>query len=185
MRKIMLATAALSLAAAAPALAQNNTNWSNTPAGPNSGYQSNGSSYSGQPGWHTQQYGSQQGQEQAHQALQRRIRQELSQAGFTDIKIMPESFLVHARDPQGNPFMMILNPSGMTAVTAAPGRGNSSYSQNENWNQSQNSRNGWQNGYSSNDANGGNWGPTGSSAMNNSGQSDNAINSPNGNGTYR
>ncbi|MBV9288357.1 MAG: hypothetical protein JO288_11150 [Hyphomicrobiales bacterium] len=46
-----------------------------------------------------------------------RMRDDLKKAGFTDIKIMPESFLVRAKDPQGNPVMMVINPDSVTAVT--------------------------------------------------------------------
>jgi hypothetical protein len=41
----------------------------------------------------------------------------LEQAGYTDIKIMPESFLVRAKDRSGNPIMMVINPDSITAVT--------------------------------------------------------------------
>lgn len=177
MRTLIIAAAALALGAA-PAFAQGNTPY-NTPAGPDTGYQSNGSSYSGQQGWHHEMYGQQGRQHHNHYArLEHHIRRELSQAGFTNIRIMPRSFIVRAQDPEGNPFMMIMNPHSVTAIRAVPTEGGNQqqYGQNgsehegsSSWNQAQN---------------GGNWGMTGSSAMNNSGQSGNAINSPNGNGTY-
>jgi hypothetical protein len=34
---------------------------------------------------------------------------------------MPESFLVRAKDPSGNPIMMVINPDSVAAVTYAPG----------------------------------------------------------------
>jgi hypothetical protein len=46
-----------------------------------------------------------------------RLREDLSKAGFTDIKIMPSSFLVRAKDSQGNPVMMVINPDSVTEVT--------------------------------------------------------------------
>lgn len=47
-----------------------------------------------------------------------KLRQSLAQAGFTDVRIMPRSFLVHAKDSDGNPVMMVINPDSVTAVTA-------------------------------------------------------------------
>jgi hypothetical protein len=52
--------------------------------------------------------------------MTQRLRSDLSKAGFTDIKIMPSSFLVRAKDSQGNPVMMVINPDSMTEVTEAP-----------------------------------------------------------------
>src|SRR5581483_12471388 len=49
--------------------------------------------------------------------IRQQVQQNLSKAGFTDIKIMPESFLVRAKDPNGNPVMMVINPDSVTAVT--------------------------------------------------------------------
>ncbi len=45
------------------------------------------------------------------------VQQNLSKAGYTDIKVMPESFLVRAKDPSGNPVMMVINPDSVAAVT--------------------------------------------------------------------
>jgi sporulation protein YlmC with PRC-barrel domain len=41
----------------------------------------------------------------------------LRQAGFTDVRIMPEAFLVRAKDPSGNPVTMFINPTSMEMVT--------------------------------------------------------------------
>jgi hypothetical protein len=89
MRSFFLA-AALTLALAAPALAQNSQGQN-----PMSG--------------------------QNPAALRQQVRQNLAAAGFTDIKVMPESFLVRAKDRSGNPVMMIINPDSVTAVTALSG----------------------------------------------------------------
>jgi hypothetical protein len=51
------------------------------------------------------------------QNLQQQVQNNLKSAGFTDIKIMPESFLVRAKDKSGNPVMMVINPDSITAVT--------------------------------------------------------------------
>jgi hypothetical protein len=53
--------------------------------------------------------------------LRQEVQQNLSKAGFSDIKIMPESFLVRAKDPNGNPVMMVINPDSIAAVTLENG----------------------------------------------------------------
>ena len=49
--------------------------------------------------------------------MRREVQQNLVKAGFTDIQIMPESFLVRAKDPSGHSMMMVINPESVTAVT--------------------------------------------------------------------
>lgn len=49
--------------------------------------------------------------------MRQQVRQNLEAAGYTDVKVMPESFLVRAKDRSGNPVMMIINPGSVTAVT--------------------------------------------------------------------
>jgi hypothetical protein len=46
-----------------------------------------------------------------------KLRDDLAKAGFTNITIMPSSFLVLAKDSQGNRVMMIVNPDSLTEVT--------------------------------------------------------------------
>jgi hypothetical protein len=41
----------------------------------------------------------------------------LQQSGFTDIKVIPDSFLVQARDKSGNPVTMFIGPNSATEVT--------------------------------------------------------------------
>jgi hypothetical protein len=144
MRRILLTSAALALAAA-PAFAA-----TNTPAGPDMNQSATGSGSGAQMGGQTS------GPHGA--ALRQQINQDLSQAGFTDIHVMPESFLVRAKDKRGNPVMMVINPDSVTAVTEMSGQNGGQTAQN-----------------------GG--GAMGSSTMTNSGQSGGAINAPNGNGT--
>ena len=45
------------------------------------------------------------------------VKNELEQAGYKDIRIIPLSYLVQATDRNGNPAMMVITPSSMTAVT--------------------------------------------------------------------
>jgi hypothetical protein len=61
---------------------------------------------------------SQQNAQQGAKTISARLRQSLTQAGFTDVHVMPESFLVRAKDKDGNPVMMVVNPDSVTSVTA-------------------------------------------------------------------
>jgi hypothetical protein len=49
--------------------------------------------------------------------LGQKLRDDLTKAGFTNITIMPSSFLVRAKDSQGHAVMMIINPDSLTDVT--------------------------------------------------------------------
>ena len=49
--------------------------------------------------------------------VSQRLRDDLTKAGFTDITIVPSSFLVRAKDSQGNPVLMVINPDAFTEVT--------------------------------------------------------------------
>ena len=51
-------------------------------------------------------------------AIQAKLTQDLSKAGFTNVEVMPESFLVRAKDKEGRPVMMVINPDSVTSVTA-------------------------------------------------------------------
>ena len=60
---------------------------------------------------------------QAPSHISQRLHDDLTKAGFTDIIIMPSSFLVRAKDSQGNSVMMVINPDSLTDVaehTQAP-----------------------------------------------------------------
>lgn len=54
---------------------------------------------------------------QNSQSLQASVQQNLKSAGFTDIHVMPSSFLVRAKDKDGNPVMMVINPDSVTAIS--------------------------------------------------------------------
>jgi hypothetical protein len=107
--RIILATAAALLVASA-AFAQSPTGAGNRgtqDAAPNSGQSAT------------------QGQNQQspmdHQSMGAQIQKNLQAAGFTDVQIMPSSFLVRAKDRDGNPVMMVINPDSVTAVTKMGG----------------------------------------------------------------
>ena len=46
----------------------------------------------------------------------RALRAELTKSGFTNINIVPTSFMVRATDSQGNPVMMVVSPDSVTAI---------------------------------------------------------------------
>ncbi len=71
---------------------------------------------------------------QSPQAVQEQVRKNLQQAGFTDIQLMPSSFLVRAKDKSGNPVMMVINPDSITAVTEIDHPGSSTTGQGSNGN---------------------------------------------------
>jgi hypothetical protein len=52
----------------------------------------------------------------AAQAIQQLIQQRLASAGFTDIQMVPNSFLISARDRDGHPVTMMAAPSDISAL---------------------------------------------------------------------
>lgn len=80
----------------------------------------------------TQQQGN---QKESAQQIEQSLRSDLSKAGYTDIHIMPGSFLVQAKNSQGEPTEMMISPNSIRAVTAmntttAGQAGNGSHSSN-------------------------------------------------------
>lgn len=57
-----------------------------------------------------------QGTPMAPGAMQDALKHDLTQAGFTDIQVMPSSFLVRAKDKTGHPIMMVINPDSVTEI---------------------------------------------------------------------
>ena len=104
----ILTTAGLAMAFALPAAAQSTQPPSHSsPASTSPGQQSNSTG----------------GQDAA--TAQQHVKQDLEQAGFTSVQVMPESFLVRAHDKQGRPVMMVINPDSITAVTQVSESGQS------------------------------------------------------------
>ena len=96
MRPFFLAAATgAALALALPAVAQT------TPPASNSGAQGQQAGDAGQ--------------------VRQKLKQDLEQSGFTNVQVMPESFLVRAKDKQGRPVLMIVNPDSVTAITELGG----------------------------------------------------------------
>jgi hypothetical protein len=46
-----------------------------------------------------------------------KLKQDLTKAGFTDIQILADSFVVQAKDKNGNPTVMSLSPGGVFAIS--------------------------------------------------------------------
>ena len=74
---------------------------------------------------------------QNQQSIARQVRGDLAKAGYTDVNVMPESFLVRAKDKDGHNVMMIINPDSFLSVTEVS-NGNSGKSSKENNGQSSN-----------------------------------------------
>jgi hypothetical protein len=69
----------------------------------------------------------QNGETGSNAATAQKIRQDLQSAGFTDIKVVAESFVVQAKSKDGEPVLMTIGPRGMT-VFEAMGTGSNSTS---------------------------------------------------------
>ncbi|MGH6812304.1 MAG: hypothetical protein ACREDM_08170 [Methylocella sp.] len=52
------------------------------------------------------------------------MRNGLQQSGFSQVQVMPESFLIRAKDPRGNPVEMIVRPDSFAAVDVRRENGN-------------------------------------------------------------
>lgn len=71
--------------------------------------------------------------------IRQTITQELEKAGYTNVKVAPASFVAEAKDKQGRPVTMVINPDSVTTVTAlsdqskqAPDQSNTGNSSNGN-----------------------------------------------------
>jgi hypothetical protein len=49
--------------------------------------------------------------------IRKQMTNDLEHSGFTDVKIIPGSFIVQAKDKTGNPVTMLLTPDSITEVT--------------------------------------------------------------------
>jgi len=54
---------------------------------------------------------------QAAQNVPQELQQKLTDQGFTDVKVVPDSFLVSAKDKQGYPVTMLIGPNSLTVFT--------------------------------------------------------------------
>jgi hypothetical protein len=52
-----------------------------------------------------------------HVGIRQQLQDDLAKAGYTDVKIMPSSFLVEAKDKKGAAVEMVIGPDSITEVT--------------------------------------------------------------------
>jgi|SRR5579863_249048 len=57
-----------------------------------------------------------------------KIKQDLQNAGFTDVNVVAESFVVQAKSKDGDPVLMTIGPHGMSVFEAMNSSGSSSSS---------------------------------------------------------
>jgi hypothetical protein len=53
------------------------------------------------------------------QSIGQNFRSDLARAGYTDIRMVPDSFVVRAQDPNGVAVMLVLSPDSITVLTEA------------------------------------------------------------------
>jgi hypothetical protein len=62
---------------------------------------------------------------QGSQSLPQQIQQKLKDQGFSNVQVVPGSFLVSAKDKQGDPVTMVIGPQSMTVFTMHSASGSS------------------------------------------------------------
>lgn len=68
-----------------------------------------------------------------------KIQQDLQKEGFTDVKVVAESFVVQGKSPDGDPVVMTIGPHGMSVFEAMNAGGSSSGTTGSNSSPSRNS----------------------------------------------
>ncbi len=68
-----------------------------------------------------------------------KIQQDLQKEGFTDVKVVAESFVVQGKSPDGDPVVMTIGPRGMSVFEAMNASGSSSGTTGSNSSPSRNS----------------------------------------------
>lgn len=102
MRLVALSTAIV-LAASGSAFAQAGNNTGNNEETINQGSQGNSAQNTND--------GSQ---------LPDQVKDDLKQAGFSDVQVVPRSFLVEAKDKNGRPVMMLIHENSIMAISGYP-----------------------------------------------------------------
>ena len=64
-------------------------------------------------------------------SLRSHLRDSLQKAGFSDIKVVPSSFVISAKDKDGNPVFMTVTPDSFTEVSELGGKSSKSASGSE------------------------------------------------------
>ena len=57
------------------------------------------------------------------QDVPRKIHDKLVEQGYSDVQVVPQSFLISAKDKNGNPVMMLIGPNSMTVLATPPSGG--------------------------------------------------------------
>jgi hypothetical protein len=57
------------------------------------------------------------------QNLPQKIHDDLVSRGFTDVHVVPQSFLISAKDKTGKAIVMLVGPNSMTVLSAPPQSG--------------------------------------------------------------
>jgi hypothetical protein len=55
----------------------------------------------------------------ANGSMREQMTSTLEKSGFSDVKVMPDAFLVSAKDKDGNPVTMFINPNSVTELVGA------------------------------------------------------------------
>ena len=71
----------------------------------------------------TQQNSAQSQSAQKGLVAAQKIKQDLQKEGFTDVKVVAESFVVQGKSPDGDPVVMTIGPRGMSVFEAANASG--------------------------------------------------------------
>jgi hypothetical protein len=61
--------------------------------------------------------------EAAGSSMRMQLSDNLKKAGYTDVKVVPEAFIVEAKNKTGEKVMMFLSPDSMTVFTAQDPKG--------------------------------------------------------------
>jgi hypothetical protein len=69
---------------------------------------------------------------QSTQSLPDQIQQKLKDQGFTQVQVVPGSFIVSAKDKQGDPVTMVIGPNSMTVFTVNAHGGSSTTGSSSN-----------------------------------------------------
>ena len=92
---VFISTLALALAVSGTAFAQS-TNGATNPPSPNAAQQPNAS--------------------QRSVLTVDKLKQDLQQAGFSEVKVLQDAFLIQAKTKDGTPVLMTLGPNGLSAL---------------------------------------------------------------------
>src|SRR5262249_45087733 len=55
--------------------------------------------------------------------LSDQVKNDLQQAGFSDVQVVPQSFLVRAKDKDGQPVMMLIHENSIMTIAGYPDQG--------------------------------------------------------------